>query len=52
VGLRPPRHEVRLQEQTGTGYARLIRNYRHTGAGVSLAWGCANQVATLIDAPP
>jgi D-amino-acid oxidase len=51
VALRPMRNEVRLEEQTGTGRARLIHNYGHGGAGVSLAWGCANEVATLIDAP-
>jgi D-amino-acid oxidase len=51
VGLRPTRNEVRLEERTSTGHVRLIHNYGHGGAGVSLAWGCANQVATLIDAP-
>ncbi len=51
VGLRPTRDEVRLEEQAGTGHARLIHNYGHGGAGVSLAWGCAHEVATLIDAP-
>jgi D-amino-acid oxidase len=51
VGLRPTRNEVRLEEQAGTGPARLIHNYGHGGAGVSLAWGCAHEVATLIDAP-
>ncbi len=45
------RHEVRLEEQKGTSCARLIRNYRHGGPGVSLAWGCAGEIATLIDTP-
>jgi D-amino-acid oxidase len=52
AGLRPTRNKIRLEEQAGTGRARLIRNYGHSGAGVSLAWGCAHEVATLIDAPP
>jgi D-amino-acid oxidase len=51
VGLRPTRSEVRLEEQTGTGHARLIHNYGHGGAGVSLAWGCAHEVAGLINGP-
>jgi len=51
VGLRPTRNKVRLEEQRGTGHARLIHNYGHGGAGVSLVWGCALEVATLIDAP-
>jgi D-amino-acid oxidase len=51
VGLRPTRDEVRLEERASTGHARLVHNYGHGGAGVSLAWGCALEVATLIDAP-
>ncbi len=51
VGLRPTRDEVRLEEQAGIGHARVIHSYGHGGAGVSLAWGCAHEVATLIDAP-
>jgi len=50
-GPSPTGNEVRLEEQTGTGPARLIHNYGHGGASVSLAWGCACEVATLIDAP-
>jgi len=44
VGLRPYRHEVRL-ERTG----RIIHNYGHGGAGYTLCRGCANAVAQLID---
>src|ERR1022692_1900689 len=51
VGLRPTRDEVRLEEQPGTGHARVIHSYGHGGAGVSLAWGCALEVAAVIDAP-
>jgi D-amino-acid oxidase len=44
VGLRPCRPEVRLEsEPFGTGV--LWHNYGHGGAGISLSWGCAAEVA-------
>ena len=47
VGLRPFREGgVRLQIQTGT---RIVHNYGHGGAGVTLSWGCAQEVADLAD---
>ena len=49
VGLRPSRPEVRLDEQPGHHGARIIHNYGHGGAGVSLAWGCALDVLALLD---
>ena len=45
VALRPSRPEVRL----GTNGNGVIHNYGHGGAGVSLAWGCAEEVARLIE---
>jgi len=42
AGLRPYRPEVRL-ERTG----RIIHNYGHGGAGYTLSWGCAEEVARL-----
>ncbi|WP_067971003.1 FAD-dependent oxidoreductase [Mycolicibacter icosiumassiliensis] len=43
VGLRPFRKDgVRLEAQPGT---RILHNYGHGGAGVSLSWGCAEAVA-------
>lgn len=48
VGLRPARTEVRLEERPGPDGGRVFHNYGHGGAGVSLAWGCANYAATLI----
>lgn len=43
VGLRPFRRDgVRLELQPGT---RIVHNYGHGGAGVSLSWGCAEEVA-------
>jgi D-amino-acid oxidase len=49
VGLRPARHGgVRLcVEPAGLpGGVRLIHNYGHGGAGVTLGWGCADDVVT------
>jgi D-amino-acid oxidase len=47
VGLRPFRKGgVRLEQQPGT---RLIHNYGHGGSGVTLSWGCASEVADLVE---
>lgn len=47
VGLRPFRQGgVRLEQQVGT---RLIHNYGHGGSGVTLSWGCALEVVTLVE---
>lgn len=43
VGLRPARATVRL-ERVG----RVVHCYGHGGAGVTLAWGCADDVARLV----
>lgn len=52
VGLRPGRPEVRLEaEELPTGTA-CVHNYGHGGAGVTLSWGCADEVATLLRALP
>jgi len=47
VGLRPKRPTVRLEEGHIDGH-RVIHNYGHGGAGVTLSWGCADEVATLV----
>jgi D-amino-acid oxidase len=45
VGLRPFRgHSVRLEHEPDTA---IIHNYGHGGAGVSLSWGCAEDVTAL-----
>lgn len=49
VGLRPSRPEVHLDEEHGRDGARIVHNYGHGGAGVSLAWGCALDVLALLD---
>lgn len=48
VGLRPSRTEVRLEEEDFAG-VRVIHNYGHGGAGVTLSWGCADEVVAIAD---
>jgi D-amino-acid oxidase len=45
VGLRPARPSVRLEAD-----GRVVHCYGHGGAGVTLAWGCAVEVAALLGA--
>jgi D-amino-acid oxidase len=45
TGLRPSRPEVRLERE-----GRVIHNYGHGGAGYTLSWGCAEEVASLLAA--
>jgi D-amino-acid oxidase len=47
VGLRPGRPSVRLEAEQ-VGPHRVIHNYGHGGAGVTLSWGCAEEVAALV----
>jgi D-amino-acid oxidase len=47
VGLRPSRTQVRLERVKVNG-CHLIHNYGHGGAGVTLSWGCAREVLSLI----
>lgn len=46
VGLRPYRPAVRVEREP-LGRAWLIHDYGHGGAGVTLSWGCAAEVARL-----
>jgi len=46
VGLRPGRAEVRLEKEQISGKA-IIHNYGHGGSGVTLSWGCAEEVVEL-----
>jgi D-amino-acid oxidase len=49
VGLRPARPAVRLEaERVGEG--TIVHCYGHGGAGVTLSWGCADDVADLVAA--
>jgi len=45
VGLRPVRPSVRLEVAAASGGRCVIHNYGHGGAGVTLSWGCAQEVA-------
>jgi len=47
VGLRPARPAVRLEVER-LGDRRVVHCYGHGGAGVTLSWGCAAEVADLV----
>jgi D-amino-acid oxidase len=49
VGLRPGRPSVRLEVER-VGERCVIHNYGHGGAGVTLSWGCAEEVTSLVGA--
>jgi D-amino-acid oxidase len=50
AGLRPGRPEVRLEEESARadGGPRIVHNYGHGGAGITLGWGCAEQVTGIL----
>ncbi|AFY35477.1 FAD-dependent oxidoreductase [Calothrix sp. PCC 7507] len=46
VGLRPGRKDnIRLERELGTD---IIHNYGHGGSGVTLSWGCAQEVVQIV----
>jgi len=45
VGLRPTRHGGPRVEREG----RIVHAYGHGGAGMTLSWGCAEEVTRLVD---
>jgi D-amino-acid oxidase len=47
VGIRPVRSRVRLEHER-LGGCHLIHNYGHGGAGVTVSWGCAGDVLSVI----
>lgn len=49
VGLRPGRPSVRLEPEQRAD-RRVVHNYGHGGAGVTLSWGCAEEVCALVEA--
>lgn len=48
VGLRPARPAVRLEREELPGGRAVVHCYGHGGAGVTLSWGCADEVAALV----
>lgn len=50
VGLRPYRRTVRLEAVPRRDGRLLVHNHGHGGSGFTLAWGCATEVADLVDA--
>ncbi len=47
VGLRPARPTVRLEREVLPDGRVCVHNYGHGGAGVTVAWGCAEEAAAL-----
>lgn len=47
VGVRPARGRVRVEAERVGGGTVLAHNYGHGGAGVTLSWGCADEVRRL-----
>ncbi|EDW51913.1 D-aspartate oxidase [Drosophila sechellia] len=47
VGLRPGRTQLRLEAER-RGRKLLIHNYGHGGSGVTLCWGCADDVLDIL----
>lgn len=48
VGLRPARPQVRLEVEGRADGTRVVHCYGHGGAGVTLSWGCADEVTALV----
>jgi D-amino-acid oxidase len=44
-GSRPARSSVRLEAESPRPDRLLVHDYGHGGAGITLAWGCAEEVA-------
>lgn len=48
VGLRPARHGgPRVEAQRVPGGGRIVHAYGHGGAGMTLSWGCADEISAL-----
>ncbi|MDR6976108.1 D-amino-acid oxidase [Streptomyces sp. 3330] len=48
VGLRPVRGTVRLERARLPDGRTVVHHYGHGGAGVTVAWGCAEEAAGLV----
>jgi D-amino-acid oxidase len=47
AGVRPYRSSIRCEVERDDGQF-TIHNYGHGGSGVSLSWGCAHEVVSLV----
>lgn len=47
AGLRPFRQEIRLEKEADQN---IIHNYGHGGSGFTVAWGCAKEVLSIVQA--
>ncbi len=47
AGLRPGRHQVRLELERLSPDCTVIHNYGHAAIGYTLSWGCAQEVLAL-----
>ena len=47
-GFRPVRSTVRVEAERLSPERLLLHNYGHGGAGITLSWGCAREVARLL----
>lgn len=50
VGLRPARTQVRLETVRRVDASPVVHCYGHGGAGVTLSWGCADEVFQHVEA--
>ncbi len=48
AGLRPGRPEVRVELDAGLLPVPVVHNYGHGGSGITVGWGCAQDVARLV----
>lgn len=48
IGLRPVRHGGPRLEAVDVPGGRIVHAYGHGGAGMTLSWGCADEVADLV----
>jgi D-amino-acid oxidase len=48
VGLRPGRPRVRVGLDHGLLPVPVVHDYGHGGSGITIGWGCAQDVATLV----
>ena len=49
VGLRPGRPEVRVEIDHGLLPVPVVHDYGHGGSGITIGWGCAQDVAALVE---